>query len=491
MKPIFIVLTTSTGILSVLNEQVLWPPLHSFLQSPFMVVLGKNFVASSICSMVFLGLFFVALTFCYQQLSTSWFGLGILLLFASTSPFLLAYGTMPMLEVFGAFFTAISAGLYLKNSKWFPLSLTLLFFLKYNYCVYVLMLFLLLEYGPRVFEKFRSKKFRILFGLSNFQIFIITYLIVLLSILITGGFKIGSLSVRGIGNPLYFLYLMILARTIITKQYIGIYNKIKRTGWESFIIPVALWLLIPIPNRVKTLVSFGISAPLSGHSPRHFSYYSYYFENLNVYFASVIILALCTGLAIVLVFTHWRDKRILFLIGLFVLPFLLMTVNQNKQERYLYTFIFSLWILAAVFIGNLSRFVLRSVCAITLCTLTIFSYDSTDTTKLIAWPFVPACLDEPLRFIASSVVDANRIITLGVSNDFRPALIMYHIQSEKLFNNRTQFGWKTQDLQPGSHLIVIDRPQEPPFHLPSQINLNFINAATFDNCLKITNYVVK
>jgi hypothetical protein len=478
-------------IISVLNEQVLWPPLHSILQLPFMVVIGKSFLASSICSMVFLGLFFVLLTFCYQQVSTSWLGLAVLLIFVSTSPITLGFGSMPMLEVFGGAFTALSAGLYLRSSRWFPLSLTLLFFLKYNYFVYLFMPFTALEYGPYLIQQFKSKKFRILKGLSRFQIFLILYLFLLLTILLTGGFKLGSLSVRGIGNPAYVLYLLLLAKIAITKEYKKIWSKLKGTGWEWFVIPVGIWLLVPIPNRVKTLVSFGINVPLSGHSPKELSYYSFYLENLQGYFASAIVLIICAVMALTTLIIYCKDKKILFLAGLFILPLLLMTINQNKQDRYLYTFVFTLWILAAILIGKLSSLILRSFFAISLCTLMAFYYDYRDTTKVIAWPFIPACLDEPIHQIAKSVVNEKKIVMLGVSNDLSPSVIMFHIQYEQLFKNRTQFGWKLNDLEPGSRLIVLEGREAAIPSLPPAIRLKFLNKVNFNNCLKVTSYSVE
>jgi hypothetical protein len=478
-------------ILAVLNEQVLWPPLHSILQVPFMIAMGKTFLASSICSMAFLGLFFVLLAFCYQQVSNSWLGLVVLLAFALTSPTTLAFGSMPMLEIFGAVFTALAAALYLKKSSWFPLSLSLLFFLKYNYFVYVFMPFVVLEYGPYLIQQLKSKKLLILKQLTRFQAFVIVYVLLLLTILVTGGFKIGALSLRGIGNPAYVLYILLLIRALITKEYIKIWSRLKGTGWEWFVIPVGIWLLIPIPNRIKTLVSFGINVPLSGYSPKQLSYYSFYLENLHVYFASGILMGACLALAFTTSIIYWKDKKILFLSGLFILPLLLMTINQNKQDRYLYTFVFTLWILAATLVGRFSILILRSVAAITLCALMMISYNYRDTANLIAWPFIPACLDEPILHIAKSVINEKRIVILGVSNDLSPSLIMFHIQREKLFNDRTKFGWKLSDLETGSRLIMLEGREGTISPLPSTIRLKFLNKITFDNCLKVTSYTVE
>ncbi len=478
-------------IASATNEQVLWPPLHSYLQFPFMLFLGRNFLASSICSLTFLFLFFISLTYCYQQVSEDSFGLIFLLVLAGSSPFLLAYGTMPMLEIFGAVLTSWSAALYIKGSRWFPLSLALLFFLKYNYCFYLLMAVAAVDMGPFIVERLRRNGSEVLSLLTPFRVFVICYLLGITAILITGGFIIGNLKVRGIGNPLYFLYLLLITRIIVKKQYVSLWKKMRGTGWQWFVVPVGLWLLIPVPNRIRTLVSFAINSPLSGHSPGELSYYTYYFENLQKYFTSLPMLIVTVLLAVGCLLKRRHEKNILFLVALFVLPLLLMTLNQNKQERYLYSFVFSLWLLAAFFITTLTQKSVRVICVVLLCGLAIFSYDHERLSVLVSWPFPPMTIEAPVKFIAEELAAAQEIVVLGSSNEMSPALLAYHIQKKSDFKTKQRFSWKLErDLPRGADIIVIERSDTPTNTLPSSL-LKLVKTRNFKTGINVTHYLAQ
>ncbi len=439
-----------------LNSQVLWPPLHSLVQIPFMISFGRSFYSSSLCSLFFLVLFFPAITFVYQKLSQSWSGWFVLMSLAATCPYLLGYGSMPMLEIFGAVLSMVSIGLYLKNSKFFPISLTALFFLKYNYCFYVLMPVIFLE----TWRAYKNGTIKSLISrINGFQIFVFIYLFFLLILLITGGFKIGNISLRKIGNPLYFLLLLLTVRLIHKKRYLSAWEKIRGSGWEYFFIPVCTWLLIPIPNRIKTLVSFSINMPLSGYTSSQIGYYTFYFGALKEYFSNPYLLLGCVSAALIAIILYRKDPRILFLTLSFGLPFVLMTANQNKQARFLFTFVPILWLLFAYAVSQIKHPVTRMSLAIFLSVCVLFSFNRKAVLEVIRWPFVPENMDAPVRYISEIVSDAKQIRVLGVRNDLSPALIMHHVMKHHQKPERPVFKWQLEsNLPSGTNVVLINTP---------------------------------
>jgi hypothetical protein len=438
------------------NEQVLWPPLHSYVQVPFQLLCGLNFHASSLCSFAFFAMFFVAVSYLYQQFETSWAGWSLLMSLAATSPYYAGYGSMPMLEIFGATFTAFSAALYLKKSRWFPLSLTLLFFLKYNYCIYILLpvvLRMLIYYSKEY--SIRISSFRPL--LTPFRLFVTLYLLFLLGIMLTGGFEIGKLSVRGIGNPLYVLLWILVIRSLLRKQYTKLWSRIRGTGWEWFFFPVLVWLLVPVPNRVRTLISFAVSAPLGGYSVSDVSYYTYYLKAFSVYFSNNWIALLSVGGAALTWMIQPKREKMHYLALLFALPFLLMTLNQNKQERYLFTFVFSIWVLWSCGVARIKLIWLRYIVAALLSAFVIYSYDPSKVAAVVGWPFVPVQIEGPVQFVVKHVEGANEIRILGTTNQLNPALLAYHVRKASNFQFDPHFGW---DLLPkpraGAYIVSIN-----------------------------------
>jgi hypothetical protein len=446
------------SLLSTVNEQVLWPPLHSLLQLPFQLILGPGFRAASICSFVFLALTFPALAFLYQQFErdgenaggAAWAGWFVLMTFTASSPYYAGFGSMPMLEIFGAAFTAFSAALFLRHSRWFPASLALLFFLKYNYCLYLLMPILFLH----AIEWIRQDRLREFWReRSSFQWFVAVYLACLAAIFVTGGFRIGKLSVRGIGNPLYILLLIVVGRAMIRRQFIDAWRRIRGTGWEWFAVPVLLWLLIPVPNRVRTLVSFAVNAPLSGHSPAEASYYTFYFRALSVYFSTWWLGGMCLAGAAACAFLLRRNRSVRFAFLLFVLAFLLMTLNQNKQERFLFTFTFALWILCSFAVSRIPQAVVRAGIAAALALLCVNYYDIRTTREQVAWPFVPLSVEEPVQFLSKQTAGAENARILGASNEMSPALLAFHVARASGSANRPRLGWDLEKAVPAGTRI--------------------------------------
>ena len=463
------------GLLSALNEQVLWPPLHSLLQIPFQLAFGPGFRAASLCSFAFLALTFPALTFLHQQgapqravgfppasgyrrhpaglarrCAVDWAGWLVLMAFAASSPYYAGFGSTPMLEIFGAAFTAFAAALYLRASRWFPASLTLLFFLKYNYCLYLLLPILLL----RAVEWAQAHRIRdVRRKPTAYLWFLALYLASLAVIFVTGGFRIGKLSVRGIGNPLYVLLLIVVVRAAIRGEIAAGWRRIRGSGWEWFAVPVLLWLIIPVPNRVRMLVSFAVNVPLGGHTPSEMSYYTFHFRALSVYFSSWWLEALCLAGAVGCVVLFWRRRDVRVAALLFALPFLLMTLNQNKQERFLFTFVFALWILCGWAVSRIPVAAVRLAAAAFSCVACALHYDLHAAREQVAWPFVPPAVEAPVAFLAEQAARAEDVRILGTVNEMSPGLLAFHISRASGVAGGPRLGFDLKGNAPAGTLV--------------------------------------
>lgn len=419
-------------LLSDANEQTLWPPLHSFLQVPFQLLAGPGFYAAALASLFCYALFFLALTFLFQQLKTDFFGWIVMMAFAVASPIYSGFASMPMLEIFGATMTAWSAALYLRNSRWFPLSLALLFFLKYNYCLYLALPVLALQF--REFP--RSRKFWIPLCGG----------VLILGILHFLGY--------GLGNPLTVLCWLLLIYLVAAGHARNWWRKIRGTGWEWFWAPVLIWMLIPIPNRFRTLFQFAVNEPLGGYSAWHPDYYLFYFRQLPSYFSDVWPALLCAGMAVAAVVWFRKTREVVFLGLLFALPFLLMTANQNKQDRFLFTFVFALWALAGCLVSKIDRKPIRFAAAFAICALVFSFYHLSAANRWISWQFAPGDVRGPVNFIASEAASERDVRIVGVSNELNKSLLLYHIYRESNFEHLPHVEWTLEEKPQAGELVI-------------------------------------
>jgi hypothetical protein len=191
-------------------------------------------------------------------------------------------------------------------------------------------------------------------------------------------------------------------------------------------------------------VSFAINAPLGRQSPWEFSYYSFYFDALHLYFVNHWISMICLIVGIGVWIFYRKSQKVLFTGLLFVLPFLLMTLNQNKQERFLFTFVFALWILVSYGIARISIVWIRAGAAFSLCALSYFLINPAVLQDTIAWPFVPEEVKAPIQFIVDQTKDSKEIRVIGATNQMSPSLIAYHVRKATAFENDPNFEWRSE-----------------------------------------------
>ncbi|MGH9371015.1 MAG: hypothetical protein ACRD15_05740, partial [Vicinamibacterales bacterium] len=266
-----------------------WPPGLSIYQVPFYLVLGGEMTSGLWSSPVAFVL--VAATGA-AVLLRQWSGGGLLAtsLFVSlliSSPFLLAYASVTMTEMLGALAQLLVLFCYLawrqrpsaRHARLLAVSLTVLFFVKYNYFVLLVAPLVLHEWLERTSGSTPARRLASLWGYtrrilsSPTGLFVLLYLAGLLLIMSTGGFQFQLLgqrvSVRSIGNSGHVvLYILLLRlwylhrRGRIDWQRLTSADARIRPLLRWFILPVALWLASPYPNHIRDFANLVINRPL-------------------------------------------------------------------------------------------------------------------------------------------------------------------------------------------------------------------------------------
>jgi len=269
--------------------QGLWPPGLSIYQMPFYLMLGGSMTSglwSTPVAFVLIALTGSAL------LGRQWSDRALLpasvfLALLMSSPFLLAYATVTMTEMLGALAQLLVLLCYLRyrqgpsprTARLFAVSLTVLFFVKYNY-------FLLLA-GPLIVKEWveRTSGRGPWQRMSNFSRWtgralsspigaaLSLYIAGLMVIVHTGGFQFQLLgqriSVRGVGNSGHVALYLLLAR-------LWYLHRRRRIDWGRltsadplirplllwFVVPVVVWLASPYPNHIRDFANLVINQPL-------------------------------------------------------------------------------------------------------------------------------------------------------------------------------------------------------------------------------------
>ena len=453
------------GFLSGLNRQALWPPVHSLLLLPWLLAWGDDYASADRLSSLLFAVTVLVLFLTGLKLHPrrgAWVGAAAATL-ALLSPLYRLFGTLCMLEMPGACLLGLAAccqvwaddpraprGLLTAAG----LSAAALFLCKYNYGLLWLAPLAAHEWlglpAPRRAEHLArarawldSRRW-----LRPFPLFMLAYLLVLAGILLTGGTEIVALgtrvSVRSAGNPAYGFYLLALGWALVHLARTGGW----RAAWErlgprgrvlasSLVLPLALYLLIPYPNRVKELVGFltnresGPSlASLAGllYYPRAFA--GEYSPAPAVGWA-VLALALlpparCQG----------RDARRLLYLALWV-GLVATAAHHYRQPRFLFTTAALVWLNAArsavgLLDAALSRwrvtFVREVVWAGAIAGVLVWASRGTPAESVTlaehrAWNS-PATLAPVLECVLDQVEQVGRrSVLLGYSNALSPGLV--------------------------------------------------------------------
>ena len=275
------------GALLAVNRQVLWPFTHSLLLAFWMLPFGSDYASAARLSAALFAGTVVALFAAGAGLHPTrgaWVGAAAAVL-ALLSPIGRLFGSVCMLEMPGAFFLALTACLHARACRepaprttlvWAGVTSAALFFCKYNYGLLWLAALGAYEWleTPPARRSDLVARARAWLGsrrwLAPFPIVLSLLALTSAVIAATGGgvITIGGarISARSPGNPLYAFYLAALAWAALAVRRAGGWRAVAarlsprhRILVATVALPIAVWFLIPSPNRFRTLFDFVVN----------------------------------------------------------------------------------------------------------------------------------------------------------------------------------------------------------------------------------------
>lgn len=270
-----------------------WPPVLSLYQVPFYLVLGGKASSGLLSGLVALALTVIAgaALLRHQSGRGDLFAASLFLALLMSSPFLLAHSSVTMTETPGALAQVLVLLAYARyrerpgktRARTFAISLTILFFTKYNYFFMLAVPLALLEWIEATSGHDAAARVRVLTGLAGRAVrtptgaLLMLYAAGVAFIVFTGGFEFQVLgrpvSVRTIGNSGYVVLYFLLAR-------LWFLHRRGRIDWGRlmsaeirvgpllrwFAVPVTAWLASPYPNHLRDVANLLINRPMGGIS---------------------------------------------------------------------------------------------------------------------------------------------------------------------------------------------------------------------------------
>lgn len=343
-------------------SQGYWPPGQSLFQLPFYLVSGGTLsggLHSSVVAFVLAGtLGGAVLAEAWGR--AAWLPVAVALAFMVTSPFYLAYASVAMSEMVGAFAQGAVMLAYVRASRtgrardarWFALALTALFFTKYNYFLLLAVPLAGHEWLEQTAGQATSRRLAGVWralrsALSSPDgVLVALYLAALAAVELTDGFEFSlagqRVALRTIGYSAHPVLYLLLARLWWRHRtgridWAAIRARDPRIGplltW--FVVPVTLWLASPFPNHIKDVANLLFNIPM-GEPTVRLGLAAYLESVRDEYFlhAGLVVVALA-GFALAI----WRFRvmpppvRLLVLTA--ALQFVMVTVHQTRDPRFL------------------------------------------------------------------------------------------------------------------------------------------------------------
>jgi hypothetical protein len=445
-------------------QQGYWPPALSIYQVPFYLLLGADRTAglwSSPVAFVLTGVAGAAL------LWRTWGSRGVLpaslfLALLVSSPFLLAYASVTMTEMLGACAQVLVLVAYsrcreapgLRTARWFALSLTLLFFTKYNYFLLLAVPLVIHEWLERTSGLTAGSRAGHLCGRvrrvlsSPVGAFVAVYLVAVLIVVRTGGFEFHAfgqrVSVRSVGNSGLFVLYVLLARLWYLHRR-GRIDWDRLTGLDVrvrpllvwFVVPVTIWLASPHPNHLRDFAGLVINHPMG--EPSFGVGLTAYLDALRKsYFYSVWV-----AVGVVMLFglaarAYPRQPAVMRLLILTVpLQFVAVALHQTRFPRFLLQTVVLLCLAAAGEVGrhvggSTTRRVFAALAAVAVLAAGAAAARIVVTQErfqVLAFEHYTdsQALRDALRAIREELGPGDRLAVVGHSNELSPALFRWEL----------------------------------------------------------------
>jgi hypothetical protein len=441
-----------------------WPPVLSIYQVPFYLSLGgrlESGLRAALAAFVLTGLLGCALMW-RQWRAAAALPAALLLALLISSPYLLAYASVTMTEILGAAAQLAVLVAYVgyrqhptrSAARAFAVSLTVLFFTKYNYFFLLVVPLVIYEWlerparptGASALERLRRSTRA---ALASPAVWLLAlYFAALLIVIRTGGFDFHvagkRISVHTIGNSGHVVLYLLLAR-------LWYLHRRQRIPWDRFVsadrrvrpllvwftVPVTIWLASPYPNHIRDFSNLVINRPLGESTIR--SGMAIYVDALrHAYFYSEWVLLCVIGVfAIAAVRYRQQPPLMQWLILAIPLQFAAIALHQTRFPRFLLLSVVLLCVAAASEVGGWfarSRWgrVTGSLMAAVVLGVSIGAARTVVTQERfreIAFENYTndATLRAALASIRAALKPEDRLAIVGQSNELSPALLRWEL----------------------------------------------------------------
>lgn len=440
-------------------QQGYWPPGLSAAQLPFYLLLGGDVADglwTSAAAFVLLAVLGVV-TLVREDTERGPIAAGIFVALLLSSPYLLAYASVTMTEMLGALAQVAVLAAYASHLRRrdrpsavrLALSLTALFFVKYNY-FFLLAVPLALHFwfettsGQHPHERTQQLRRATTFmWRSTTARLLVLYGAALVLVMATGGFETRvfgqRISVRSVGSSGHVVLYALLAR-------IWYLHRRGRIQWDRlfagdplirpllvwFVIPVTIWIASPIPNHLRDIANLVINRPMG--QPSVEEGIGAYLESLRTsyFYADWVLLLVLAGFAA----AAWSYRRRAALVQVLVLAvpiqFAVITMHHTRFTRFLLLTVVLLCLAAAAELGRWLSARPRShtLTAVTTAVLLGAGVQATrqvvqqDRFKVLAFEHYTDSqpLRVALREIRAVLTPEDRLVIAGRSNELSPAL---------------------------------------------------------------------
>jgi hypothetical protein len=441
-----------------------WPPVLSLYQVPFYLAGGGAMSAglwSGLAAFVLTGVAGAAIG--WRLWVTA--GLASAALFAallSSSPFLLAYASVTMTETLGALAQLLVVLAYVvyrerpgeSTARAFALTLTLLFFTKYNYFILLAVPLVAYEWLERTAGRTAAQR---LGGLWSSVRRVLTtptgllvglYLVALVLLMRTGGFEFRALgqrvSVRSVGNSGHVVLYLLLARLWFLHRR-GRIDWARLTALDArvrplllwFVVPVAIWMASPYPNHIRDFFNLVVNRPM-GEAGVESGTASYVEALRTSYFYGDWTLAIVLAIVATAAVRYARQPPVMrWLLIAIPMQLAAIAIHQTRFPRFLHLTVVLLCLAASLeagrWLAGLRRGALVSVliAPVLLAGGVVAARDVVGEERFRAVAFElytdSPGLRQALTAIRDEIGPGDRLVIAGQNNELSPALFRWEL----------------------------------------------------------------
>jgi hypothetical protein len=441
-----------------------WPPVLSIYQVPFYLSMGgrlESGLRSALAAFVLTGVLGCVLMW-RQWKDAAALPAALFVTLLMSSPYLLAYASVTMTEIVGAAaqllvlltYVAYRQTVSASAARAFAVSLTLLFFTKYNYFFLLVVPLVIYEWlvrpqAPNGAGKLDSLWRWTRFALSSPTIWLLLlYLAGLLAVMRTGGFEFQlagqRISVHTIGNSGHVVLYLLLARL----WYLHRHHRIPwgrlvaadprvRSVLVWFAVPVTIWLASPYPNHIRDFFNLVVNRPL-GESTIGAGTAVYVNALRQDYFYSEGVLAGVIGVfAIAAVRYRHQPPLMQWLILGIPLQLAVIAMHQTRFPRFLLLTVVLLCLAAVSEVGRwcagstwgrLAGMAIAPI-VLTLGVLAAQTVVTEERFRMVAFENYTdnQTLRAALDSIRAELKPEDRLAIVGQSNELSPALLRWEL----------------------------------------------------------------